>query len=157
LAISSRNLAFDLSLFEAKPEEKQRKNNIVELPRSRAAKNRVNSATVVFSLLFSAIIIFTIYINIQSQLQLSELASKISITAKALKESLSEETQLAMQLESQSSPKEIEERAENYGLGKRKDDQKEYISLSEEDKAEVKNEGNNFFVAILESFFKLFS
>ena len=137
------NTAYDLSLFEDKPREKKKKNNVVKIPREKSQvklKRRVNYATVIYSVILSSVVVSVFTVMVYSQIQLTELTDKINTVDKALAESQSTYTQLKMKAESQYSLRSVENYVENELFMKKVEpSQIEYITLSSGDKAELKN------------------
>ena len=141
-----KNLAYDLSLFEARPKERQ-KNNIIELPKEKLEQNRrrrTRPALVVVALFFTLMITSVVGVMIQNQVELNELTAEINAATKELEESESVYTQLQMRAESKMSLKAVEEYAhDKLGMRELEQYQIQYISLSEGDKAEVNETQEN--------------
>ncbi|MDR1253959.1 MAG: cell division protein FtsL [Oscillospiraceae bacterium] len=159
LGISEKNLAYDLSLFEAKPKGQKYRDNIVSLTKNEEKKQKakLRPATLILGVCSLAVSVSILGITVYNQVQLSELTNKIYVAKKSLNESRNEYSQLKIELESQFSRENIEKYSiENLGMRKVDNTQIEYISLSKTDKAEIENsERKNILTAILEFFSKI--
>ena len=149
MAFNDKNLAYDFSLFEEKPRTSERKNNVLELPKSEKntqKKTRAKSKVSVIMLTSFAIGALILGSIIYGQVQLNELTIGINRAAQQLNESESIYTQLQVKVESKLSLGAVEEYAKNnLQMEKINPYQIEYISLSTEDKGNVcKNETNMF-------------
>lgn len=184
MAYENRNAAYDLSLFddevaytsgsaapkrdEQEVHKKQIKkkakksNKVVKLPEEELQKirrrkhNPLKLAIGSIGGLAVALIIGTIIVG---QVQLTELNQEI-ITAQALlADSQSIYTQNQMKVEANLSNTEIEEYAENVlGMTKASNAQKEFVTLSGGDKAEVSvQKSDNIFTQFIESIKNLWS
>ena len=142
------NKAYDISLFEVSPrvEEKQ-VNNVIKIPKSRLEANRRKKTNPIRAIsTFLAIITFisVMLIVVHSQVELTELTEQINISSKRLQESESRYTQLQMSVESRTSLKAVEDYSKiHLGMKRREPTQVEYISLSDSDKAEIKDTNQN--------------
>jgi cell division protein FtsL len=147
LGISEKNLAYDLSLFEVNPKEQKYRDNIVKLPEHEAGKKtKQRSTTAMLGVCSLAISVSILGMTVYNQVQLSELTSEIYITRKCLNDSHSEYNRLKIKLESQLTPEDMEKYSiENLGMKRVDDEQIEYISLSETDKAEIEADEKKIF------------
>lgn len=184
MAYENRNAAYDLSLFDesafysggsAAPKREEQENykkqtkrklhnatKVVTLPQDELHKIRRrkhNPFKLVLGGLGSAAITLVIGFIIVGQVQLTELNQEI-ITAKALlADSQSIYTQNQMKVEAELSNAEIEQYAESVlGMTKASNAQKEFVTLSGGDKAEVSApESDNLFIRFIESIKNLWS
>lgn len=145
MALTDRNAAYDLTLFEEEEElakAKSRKNIVYDLEEERKkrekAKPKINPLTAFMSTAVSALVILAVAAIIHGQAQLTELNQQISDAQGELTELESYYTQLEMKVENKLGPSVIEEYAKNVlGMAKTESYRKEFISLSDGDKAEV--------------------
>lgn len=169
MALDGRSVAYDISLFETTAEERlaeqrrnyRRRHNVVSLPEEDLIKNRRAKRTpakIFTGVVMGAIISVTVAFIIHGQVQLTELNQKISNASSSLSDQESLYTQLQMKVDSKLSTAEVEEYAESkLGMNKADSYQKEYISLSQGDKAEVAQQGgSNLFESIAQAFAGLF-
>lgn len=162
-AMNSRG--YDLSLFEttkgtAVPKEapvKVRKNkteaNIVRLKREdidAAQRRKYNIPALILSFVMSAVAIFALCGIVYGQVSLSELNQQIIAAENTLTERQSEQLQIQAKVDSSLSTLAVEEFAKNnLGMVKASNQQKEYVSLSQGDKAQVyMEEEKNLFEQI---------
>lgn len=162
-AMNSRG--YDLSLFEttkgtAVPKEapvKVRKNkteaNIVRLKREdidAAQRRKYNIPALILSFVMSAVAIFALCGIVYGQVSLSELNQQIISAENTLTERQSEQLQIQAKVDSSLSTLAVEEFAKNnLGMVKASNQQKEYVSLSQGDKAQVyMEEEKNLFEQI---------
>ncbi|MCQ4022333.1 MULTISPECIES: hypothetical protein [unclassified Ruminococcus] len=170
MALNGRSVAYDISLFETTAEERleeqkrlhRRRHNVVSLPEEDLIKNRrakPNPAKIFSRVALGGIITVTVALIIHGQVQLTELNQKISNASTNLSNQESLYTQLQMKVDSKLSTAEVESFAEsNLGMSKADSYQKEYISLSQGDKAEVaKEQGSNIFDSIAQAIAGLWS
>ena len=175
MAYENRNAAYDLSLFDdstdyvsgtavperkeevhKKQERKRRKNNVVSLPKEELQKNRRrkhNKFKLALGTAGGAVAAVVIGIIIVGQVRLTELNQEV-ITAK---ETLAN---AQMKLESKLSTSDIEKYAEDtLGMTKATNTQKEFVTLSGGDKAEVSatQESDNIFAQFWNSVQNLWS
>lgn len=169
---------YDLSLFESDgnaarkkkaapkkmPPQTQRvkKNNVIELnvPEfDKSERRRHNIGSIVLGFVCAAVITFCVGTIIMGQVELTELNQEIAQAQVLLEESKSEYTQIQAKMEASFSTAAIEKYArEELGMSKATNQQKEYISLSEGDKAEVyKQKESNIFTEIGDFFGSLWS
>lgn len=160
-----RNEAYDMGLFEtAEPvkREREKKNNVLNVPKetflskSNAKQKVITTAKIVS---FALIIVSVVGVIIQGQVQLTELNQQIADATASLSEKESEFTQIQMKVESKLSSPVVEEYAlGTLGMSRADGYQKNYISLSEGDKAEVmQEENNNIFDSIADAIGGLWS
>ena len=162
-AMNSRR--YDFSLFEttkgtAVPKEapvKVRKNkteaNIVRLKREdidAAQRRKYNIPALILSFVMSAVAIFALCGIVYGQVSLSELNQQIIYAENTLTERQSEQLQIQAKVDSSLSTLAVEEFAKNnLGMVKASNQQKEYVSLSQGDKAQVyMEEEKNLFEQI---------
>lgn len=153
---------YDLSLFETsgtaakspapkKVKKRQYNNNIVELPdidESAVPRRKHNVAGLVFGFAMAAIIAVVVGIIIHGQVQLAELNQQITQAQADLETSRSEYVQIQTRIDASLSTATVEEYARNVlGMSKATNQQKEYISLCDGDKAEIfAGDDNSLFV-----------
>ncbi|WP_294907370.1 hypothetical protein [uncultured Ruminococcus sp.] len=184
MAYENRNAAYDLSLFDedvaysngsALPKRKEQEvhkkqtkkktktaGKVVTIPEEEIHKIRRrkhNPLKLALGSIGGAAVAVVIGFIIVGQVQLTELNQEI-ITAKSLlADSQSIYTQNQMKVESKLSNAEIEEYAENVlGMTKASNAQKEFVTLSGGDKAEVSaQESDNLFTQFIDSIKNLWS
>lgn len=168
MALTDRNAAYDLTLFEEDEVQELAKaksqNNIVydleeERKKRAKAKPKVNPLTAFLATAVSALVILAVAAIIHGQAQLTELNQQISDAQGELTELESYYTQLEMKVENKLGPSVIEEYAKNVlGMAKTESYQKEFISLSDGDKAEVaKDKEKNIFEKITDALGQVWS
>lgn len=148
MAFTERNAAYDLTLFEEEelyelPKAKSQKNIVYDIDeeRNKRVKPKVKPLTAILSFFVSALVILAVAAIIHGQAQLTELNKQLSDAQTELTELESYYTQLEMKVENKLGPSVIEEYAKNVlGMAKTESYQKEFISLSDGDKAVVANE-----------------
>lgn len=164
----NKNAAYDLNLFKDNTAEKidkskeNKENRVVTLTREQLYGSRIrkhNPFKILIGGLSTAVVTIVVATIIMGQVRLTELTREINATKKALTVSQSTYTQLQMGIQSKMTTSEIETYAENkLGMTKAENAQKEFISLSEGDKAELFDEANkNFFQKIIEAITGLWS
>lgn len=148
----NENIAYDLSLFEPKPKEKQVKNdnNVVEFPSERVNLNarRLENFIKACSVILIAGIVFTLfYCLLYCRVQITELHNEINNVESELNIAKSDHDVLEMELSSKTSLDSIEEKSKDLGMRQLESYQVEYFSLSDGDKAEVidPSESENIF------------
>lgn len=101
----------------------------------------------------------TVAVIIHGQVQLTELNQQISNASTALSDQESLYTQLQMKIDSKLSTDKVEQYAESQlGMTKADSYQKEYIKLSDGDKAEVSgDQSSNIFESIAQAIAGLWS
>ncbi len=168
-----KTAAYDLSLFDTKEYEKKpsrkaekakakTKAKVVRMPDEAIDKirlrkhNPIKIALGTAGVLAATAIISLIMVG---QVQLTELNQKIITAESTLADQKSVYTQTQMAVQSNLSTAGVQEYAEeNLGMTKATNSQKEYIELSEGDKAEVTNKSDdNFFSAMIEAVSDLWS
>lgn len=165
---------YDLSLFEsegnaarkkkAAPKTAQRvkKNNVIELnvpEYDKSERRKHNVGSIVLGFAVAAVIVLCVGFIIKGQAELTELNQQIASAQVTLEETKSEYTQMQAKMEASFSTAAIEKYArEELGMSKATSQQKEYISLSEGDKAEVYTQKeSNLFTEIGEFLGSLWS
>lgn len=164
---------YDLSLFEsegnaarkkkATPRKvRAKKNNVIELNVPEYAKNERRKYNVKFIAgVLVCIVVFTLCLGIiiQGRAELTELNQEIATAQVQLDRAQSRYTDVKTSMEASLSTAAIEKYAqEKLGMSKATAQQKEYISLSEGDKAEVYMEKkSNVFEKIGDFFQSLWS
>ena len=166
------NAAYELDVFrdntapklprKDKTEKKKQDNKVVTLPQEALIKIRRRKhnpfklflgtvTAVIVTVIISAIII--------GQVQLTEVNQQIINAEETLRNSQSAYTQNQMAIQSKLSTSEIEKYAQDkLGMSKAENVQKEYVSLSEGDKAEIsENVNRNFFQKIFDAITGLWS
>ncbi len=173
LTYDNRSAAYDFNLFKdstakklpkKKTEEKTQntKNKVVTIPQDEIVKIRRrkhNPFKLFIGALAGAVITFAVAMIIIGQVQLTELNQQI-ITKKAeLSNAQSTYTQTQMAIQSKHSTTDIENYAKNkLGMSKAENVQKEFVSLSKGDKAEISGDVNkNFFQKIIDAVTGLWS
>jgi len=164
---------YDLSLFESegnaarkkKPAPKRTQvklNNVIELNTykyDKSQRRKHNVSSIVIGFICAAIITLCVGFIIKGQVELTELNQQIASAKIQLEEAKSEYTQMQAKMEASLSTAAIEKYAqEHLGMSKATAQQKEYISLSEGDKAEVYlQKESNVFTEIGDFFQSLWS
>ena len=182
---SNHNLAYDFTLFEepelsvvsarsgkksgekAASAEDVKKSKKSKGEKEAAAKTEVkrerrrksNFARIALGVVAGLAIVFVVASIIHSQVQLTELNQEIVNARAELAEKQSVYTQLEMKVDSSISASAVEEYAkENLNMTKAANSQKEFITLSEGDKAEVTLSPNkNIFERIADAIASLWS
>ncbi len=170
MALNGRSVAYDISLFETTAEQRaeeqrrvyRRKHNVVSLPEEDLIKNRRskrNPVKIFTGVVMGAVITVTVAVIIHGQVQLTELNQQISNASTALSDQESLYTQLQMKIDSKLSTDKVEQYAESQlGMTKADSYQKEYIKLSDGDKAEVSgDQSSNIFESIAQAIAGLWS
>lgn len=164
---------YDLSLFETsgstarKPEpkkmnKKQTKNNIVkfqEVTVDKGQRRKHNVGSLVAGFLMASVIAVIVGIMIHGQVQLAEINQQITTAQSELDYSKSEYVQMQARVEAFLSTASVEEYARTQlGMSKATNQQKEYINLTQGDKAEIYTEDSgNIFTRIGDFFGSLWS
>ncbi len=132
--MTSQSTAYDLSLFEARKERRERKGSSqIKVVKSQKTKKRTPIKKVAVFCLFVALIATLIY----SKVQLTEITDKTSRMQSELAALNGETTRLELELEGKTSFGTVEEYATEYlGLSKVSASQIEYIDLSDGNKVE---------------------
>ena len=157
------NAAYDFSLFEptekecevrrAKNSSNRKKEKILRLTEEQLYKSqrrKYKPLTVMSAILSSFVILAIISTVITSQIELTELTAKNNQAQKDLAEKQSVYTQLEMKVESKLSLNQVEAYAKNVlGMQPIQPYQIEYISITNGDKSEVKNDNpDNWIQAV---------
>lgn len=164
---------YDLSLFETsgstakKPEpkkvkKKQAKNNIValhEITVEKGQRRKHNVGSLVLGFIMAGIITVIVGFMIHGQVQLAEINQQITTAQTELDHSKSEYVQMQARVEAFLSTSAVEKYASTQlGMTKATNQQKEYISLSQGDKAEIYTQSSdNIFTRIGDFFGSLWS
>jgi cell division protein FtsL len=172
MTFENQNAAYDLDLFKdntakklPKKEEKAKNKNdnkVVTIPQEeifKIRKRKHNPFKLFVGGVSSAVATVVIAAIIVGQVQLTELNQKVITAQETLADVQSEYTQLQMSVQSKLSTSEIEKYAEeSLGMSKAENAQKEFVSLSTGDKAEISSDANlNFFQKIFNAFTGLWS
>ena len=172
MAYNQRDTAYDLSLFEDSssaapvlpevPEKQSKKNNVVRITQKQIEKVRRrkhNYFKLAMGVTFAASVMVVVIAIIVGQVQLTELNSKISAAQDDLSIKQSINTQMEMDVNAALSTTVVEDYAQNtLGMSKATNAQKEFVNLSEGDKAEVIQEvKGNIFQSIAQAFTGLWS
>lgn len=184
MAYENRNAAYDLSLFDddvaysngsALPKQDEQeihkkqikrksksRSKVVTLPEeelNKIRRRKHNPAKLVLGSLGGAVIAIVIGFIIVGQVQLTELNQEIISAQSLLTDSQSVYTQNQMKVEAKLSNSEIEDYAQNVlGMTKASNAQKEFVTLSGGDKAEVSaKESDNLFSQFIDSIKNLWS
>ena len=130
-----------------------------EEEKKRARKRRSNIIRISLGVLFGFAVAFIVASIIHGQVQLTELNQEIANAKAQLAEQQSIYTQLEMKVDSSISTTVVEDYARNnLKMNKAANSQKEFVDLSEGDKAEVSlSEDKNIFESIAEAFSSLWS
>lgn len=174
MAFEERNLAYDLSLFEEDEKKysrmpagaRKKQNSSANLTRKKpaeakeAAKNpqqaqrkKYSPLKVMGTAIAGAFVVGALATIIMGQAQLTELNRSIETKTEELKQKDSQYTQLDMNVRSRYSTAIVENYAKDeLGMSKATNYQKEFVNLSEGDKAEVlTEESQNIFSTIVEA------
>ena len=139
--MEERNLAYDLSIYEPKPEREKRQEQqedrslrVVDNPKA-GSKQKQAPIKVVLAMLA---IVATVSLMIYNRAVLTELGDAINQQNSQLKNLASEEVRLRSEIEANTSIRNVEEIAvEELHMSKIDKSQITYVTLSEEDKIEV--------------------
>ena len=125
----------------------------------KAERRKHNIGSIVLGFVCAAVITLCVGFIIKGQVELTELNQQIASAQVKLEETKSEYTQMQAKMEASLSTAAIEKYAqEHLGMSKATAQQKEYISLSEGDKAEVYlQKKSNVFTEIADFFGSLWS
>lgn len=173
MAFEERNLAYDLSLFEEDvnkfsnaPGARKKQNQSAKLTRKKPAQTKETAKSpesaqrkkysplrVMGTALAGAFVVGALATIIMGQAQLTELNRSIEKKTEELKQKDSQYTQLDMNVRSRYSTAIVENYAKDVlGMSKATNYQKEFVNLSEGDKAEVlTEESQNIFSTIVEA------
>lgn len=122
-------------------------------------KRKHSNSNIVLGVLLGVVLVVVVITIITSQVRLTELNQEISDAKHTLEEKQSIYTQYQMKVDANLSTAVVEKYAqENLGMTKATNSQKEFISLSQGDKAEVTiEEEKNIFTKIAEAFASLWA
>ena len=125
----------------------------------RMRRRRSNIARIVIGVVFGIAVAFIVASIIHGQVQLTELNQEISDAKAQLAEQQSVYTQLEMKVDSSISTTVVEDYAKNnLNMNKATNSQKEFVQLSDSDKAEVTlSKDKNLFETIAEAVSSLWS
>ena len=125
----------------------------------RIRRRKSNFARIAIGVVLGAIIVFIVASIIHGQVQLTEINQEIADAKAQLAEQQSVYTQLEMKVDSSISTTVVEDYAKSkLNMSKANNSQKEFVNLSEGDKAEVSlSEDKNIFQSIAEAFSSLWS
>lgn len=161
------NSAYDLSLFETAPElepkQSPKKNNVIVLPKERINKEARRRHNILYVAAISIfVVIFTVVsiTIVQSNVLINELNTQIVAAENEISILEGEQTQYQIQIDSKLSEEKIESYAEgSLGMTKADNMEKEFITMSGEDKAEILQENGpkNVFETIADAFTSLWS
>lgn len=165
----NRSEAYDFSRFEEKPKQTpasdtQKKDQILEMPTEQLQKNtklrkRLRAMRVAITCMGLAVMFGISSFFVFGQVQLTELTEDITTATRELEESQSVQTQLQMNLDSQTSLSKIESVAVgDLGMKRVTQNQMNYIGISEGDKGQIITEINtNWLVSAWNSLVNLLS
>lgn len=142
--------------------EQKRKAGVLPLPQDallRIRKRKHNRFHLFVGGVVVAIVAVLVASILMGQVELNELNREIIETRTELSNQQSEETQLNMAIKSNMSTSEIEKYAKNtLGMSKAENAGKEYIKLSDGDKAEISEDANlNFIQKVIRAIAGLWS
>lgn len=181
MAYTYRNLAYDLTLFEETEERSDSTQTPIEdrgqeptekddaavgetrqtkkKKSVKKSKKKSGVARIVIAAVLGVAVLVTVVSIIHGQVQLTELSQQIVNARQDLSEKQSLYTQLEMKVDSGISTAEVERYAQdNLSMSKASNSQKEFISLSEGDKAEVSLDSHkNVFELIADAISSLWS
>lgn len=125
----------------------------------RSRRRKSNFFRIAFGVLCGLVIIFVVVSIIHGQVQLTELNQEIADAKAQLAEQQSVYTQLEMKVDSSISTTVVEDYAKNnLNMNKATNSQKEFVNLSDSDKAEVTlSADKNIFETIAEAISSLWS
>ena len=162
MAYNEHSVAYDLDLFKdnaakkipEKQNTKDKENKVVKIPEEdtyRIRRRKHNPFKIFVGSISATVATVIIAAIIVGQAQLTELNQQIITAQETLENAQSTYTQLQMGIQSKLSTTEIEKYAETkLGMSKTENAQKEFVSLSQGDKAEISGDANlNFFQKII--------
>lgn len=125
----------------------------------RIRRRKSNFARIALGVVFGIAVVFIVVSIIHGQVQLTELNQEIADAKAMLAEQQSIYTQLEMKVDSSISTSVVEEYAKDkLNMSKAANSQKEFVNLSEGDKAEVSmSSDKSIFEAIADAFASLWS
>ena len=148
---SRENLAYDLSLFEAR-EEREEIEEAAQTPQKEknAEKAKVSPAVVVRWAAASLFIVLSLTAMMICNVQLTQLNDELSTSQNKLSAVQSEQVTLSMQLESRTSLSNVEDYATSQlGLQKANQSQIHYIHLADKDKVDITPKSENIFTNLI--------
>ncbi len=167
------NRDYDLSLFETqgtaarktapvKQKKKQQKAKVVKMPEfhyDKASRRKHNFASLVVGFAVALVVVAIVGVIIHGHVQVAELNEQIASAQVELEHRKSEYIQMSAKVEASLSTAAVEDYARTQlGMTKATNQQKEYISLSQGDKAVVYSEAqSNVFTEIGDFFESLWS
>ena len=170
MAYNEHSVAYDLDLFKdnaakkipEKQNTKDKENKVVKIPEEdtyRIRRRKHNPFKIFVGSISATVATVIIAAIIVGQAQLTELNQQIITAQETLENAQSTYTQLQMGIQSKLSTTEIEKYAETkLGMSKTENAQKEFVSLSQGDKAEISGDANlNFFQKIINAITGLWS
>ena len=170
MAYNEHSVAYDLDLFKdnaakkipEKQNTKDTENKVVKISEEdtyRIRRRKHNPFKIFVGSISATVATVIIAAIIVGQAQLTELNQQIITAQETLENAQSTYTQLQMGIQSKLSTTEIEKYAETkLGMSKTENAQKEFVSLSQGDKAEISGEANlNFFQKIINAITGLWS
>ena len=140
-------------------EKKKRRRSSADRKSTAKRSGRGGAFRITLAVIFGIAFAFIVVSIIHGQVQLTELNQEIANAKTELAEQQSVYTQLQMKVDSSISTAVVEEYArDNLNMNKAANSQKEFINLSEGDKAEVTmTSEKNIFEAIADAFASLWS
>lgn len=170
MAYNEHSVAYDLDLFKdstakkipKKQNTKDTENKVVKIPEEdtyKIRRRKHNPFKIFVGSVSATVATVIIAAIIVGQAQLTELNQQIITAQETLENAQSTYTQLEMGNQSKLSTTEIEKYAETkLGMSKTENAQKEFVSLSQGDKAEISGDENlNFFQKIINAITGLWS
>lgn len=170
MAYNEHSVAYDLDLFKdnaakkipEKQNTKDKENKVVKISEEdtyRIRRRKHNPFKIFVGSISATVATVIIAAIIVGQAQLTELNQQIITAQETLENAQSTYTQLQMGIQSKLSTTEIEKYAETkLGMSKTENAQKEFVSLSQGDKAEISGDANlNFFQKIINAITGLWS
>ena len=153
------NNAYDFSLFETSPKPVEKKSNVIKISQQKRVNRnaqRLESFLRICGIVIVAVTVLTLlYMFVMCRVKITELSDQINTERTTLTAEQTEYTRMLMELESKTSLKNVEEKAEELGMRKLEKHQIEFFSISEGDKAEIvkPEQEDNIFTRIA-NFFK---
>ena len=174
MAFEDRNAAYDLSLFQEtsprkreqqkplkkkKPKQKGKVLVISDEMLDKNARRKIKPLKVAVTVLFGAIIAILLVVNIRGRVELTELNQKIMDAEVQLTQQQSIYVQNEMSVNTKYSTDVIEEYAKNeLNMSRATNYQKEFVSLSDGDKAEIVTADEpNVFVRVVRAISEILS
>ncbi|MBQ3816715.1 MAG: hypothetical protein II802_00395, partial [Clostridia bacterium] len=141
------SLAYDFEMFMPKEKKAEVKDNIVALPKKKAASGAKHRSAArgmsasAFSIMAAAFILMALCGNIALRLQINEVNSKISDMKASVAALESEKTALSVEMQRRISYANIELEATQLGMKKMSKDQVVYIRVNDKNAAKT-SDGN---------------